>query len=314
MNFFSQLQPVPIQAIQFEDSSYSLTLWEESPEEELLESIRRFGILNPPVLRRRQNMSFCIIAGRKRITAAATLEPVVPVLCRIIRDNLEEAAIFSLLLEEALTGKPLTTVEKVIFFEKLIAVSSMDVAVPLLEKLGDKPQKHILNDLLKLRSLSLPVLKALHHDVIRLKNARKMLDLSPADQKLLVQFITDLQFGGSKQQKLVDLSIELIKRKNMPLKDILADFPAACGSEQPLNIPQHGAALLSWLHEQCYPRLTLAENDFQRKVARLGLPSTMQISHAAAFESEEITLSLRFSDWSSMDRVVAGIKTLMQEE
>ncbi|MCL7486606.1 MAG: ParB N-terminal domain-containing protein [Desulfobulbaceae bacterium] len=314
MNFFSQLQSVPISAIEIEDTSYCLTLSAEAPGDELLASIKQFGILNPPILRRRKNNTYCIIAGRKRLAAAGILDPGNPVLCRILREDLEETAVFSLLLEEALTGRELSIVEQIIFFEKLITAASMDAAIPLLGKLGHKPQKHILNDLLQLRTLSIPALKALHHGVIQLRNARKLLGLSPGDQELLIQLITDLHFGGSKQQKLIDLSRELIMRKNVPLKDILTRFPAVHEAGQSVNIPQHGAALLSWLHEQCFPRISQAENDFQQKVARLGLPSSMRIDHTPAFENEEIILSLRFPGWRSLDRVLGRINTLMQDE
>jgi ParB-like chromosome segregation protein Spo0J len=313
MNFFSQVQSVPIPAIELEDTSYCLTLSAEVPGNELLASIRHFGILNPPILRRRKNNSYCIVAGRKRVAAAGILDPGCSVLCGILREDLEETAVFSLLLEEALTGRELSIVEQIIFFEKLITAASMDAAIPLLGKLGHKPQKHILNDLLQLRTLSIPALKALHHGVIQLKNARKLLDLSPEDQELLIQLITDLHFGGSKQQKLIDLCRELIMRKNVPLKDILDHFPAH-EAGQPVNIPQHGAALLSWLHEQCFPSISQAENDFQQKVARLGIPSTMRIDHTPAFENEGIILSLRFPGWRSLDRVLGRINTLMQDE
>ena len=314
MNFTSQILLVPISAIDHEDRTYSLTLWKESPDEDLLTSIKRFGILHPPILHNNGNNSYSIITGNKRITAARHLAQEDSVLCRIIPENTKQTAIFSLLLEDAIAGRPLSIIEQIIFFEKLIKASSTMEAVPMLEQLGYKPQKHILDNLLKLRSLSEPSLLAMHRGTIQLKNGRKLLNLSEADQNQIVQLINELHFGGSKQQKLIELCIELTKRKNISIEEVLADFPSTDEHGQPMNIPQHGAALLLWLQNECFPQLSQTENDFKQKVARLNLPSSMHIGHTPAFENKEIILSLRFPDWHSLNNVLKGINKLIQKK
>jgi ParB family chromosome partitioning protein len=312
MNATSPLHPVPLSAIDLADRTYCLTPWETVPPgDALLTSIRRFGILHPPILQQIEDNSHCVVAGRKRIIAAQHLAPDRAIFCRIIPADLDKTAIFLLILEEANAGTPLNIVEQIVFFEKLLQAASMDEAIPMLELLGYKPQKHILMNLLKLRSLSAAVLQAMHAGTVHQKNAGKLLHFSIPDQELIVQLITALHFGGSKQQKLIELGMELIMRKGLPLKKILADFPSADALEQPLNIPQHGAALLSWLYDQCCPQLSLAENNFNRRVGRLDLPPTMRIDHSPAFENEELTLSLRFPDWDSLEEVVKEIRKLM---
>ena len=313
MNVTSQILLVPLSAIDHEDKTYCLTLWKDRPDEDLLTSIKRFGILHPPILHKNENNSYSIITGNKRITAARHLAQEDSVLCRIVPENTKQTDIFSLLLEDA-GGRSLSIIEQIIFFEKLVKASSTMEAVPMLEQLGYKPQKHILDNLLKLRSLSEPSLLAMHRGTIQLKNGRKLLNLSETDQNQIVQLISELHFGGSKQQKLIDLCIELTKRKNMPIEEILADFPSTDEHGQHMNIPQHGAALLLWLQNKCSPQLSQTENDFKRKVARLNLPSSMHIGHTPAFENKEIILSLRFSDWHSLDNVLEGINKLIQKK
>ena len=102
MNFTSQILLVPLSAIDHEDRAYSLTLWEESPDENLLTSIKRFGILHPPILHKNGNNSYRIITGNKRITAARHLAQEDSVLCRVIPENTKQTTIFSLLLEEGI--------------------------------------------------------------------------------------------------------------------------------------------------------------------------------------------------------------------
>ncbi len=314
MNSTTQFHPVPLSAIDFEDRTYCLTPWNDPPGEVLLASIKQFGILHLPILQQVDDKSYCIVAGRKRVITAQHLAPDAPIFCKIIPKNTEITTIFSLLLEESKTSTSLSIVEQIVFFEKVLLASPMKKVLPMLEQLGYKPQKHILKDLLKLRVLSESVLQTMHYGSIAIKNARKLLNLSETDQVMIVQLITTLHFGGSKQQKLIDLCTELIMRKKMSLEKILADFPSADEQGQTMNIPQQGTALLSWLHSECYPKISLAENSFKRKVARLNLPSTMHISHTPAFENEEITLSLYFPDWRSLDKVLESINKIIQDK
>lgn len=309
----SQLFSVPPSAIDLDDRTYCLLHWDDPMNNDLVSSIKQFGILHPPFLQQKSNNSFRIIAGRKRLTTIRHLDPAIPVLCHIFPAETKKTDIFSLILEEAKTGRPLSIVEQVVFFDKLLKESPEKEAIHFLAQLGQKPQKHILYDLLKLRSLSEPVLKSIHSGILQVKNGRKLLDLSEADQKLIVNLITSLHLGGSKQRKLIDLCKELIYRKDSPLKNILSDFQESQEHEQPENLPQHATALLSWLEGQCSPRLSQTENNFKRQVASLNLPPSMKISHAKAFEDDEITLSLRFSDWQSLGKMLEEIKNLMLE-
>ena len=140
MNVTSQILLVPLSAIDHEDKTYCLTLWKDRPDEDLLTSIKRFGILHPPILHKNENNSYSIVTGNKRITAARHLAQEDSVLCRIVPENTKQTDIFSLLLEDA-AGRSLSIIEQIIFFEKLVKASSTMEAVPMLEQLGYKPQK-----------------------------------------------------------------------------------------------------------------------------------------------------------------------------
>lgn len=305
---------LPLSLIDFEDTTYSLNLWNEPPDRELSASVTRFGILHPPLLYSAGAGSYKIVAGRKRLAAAKALQPHGRTLCGIIPVDAGQAEIFALILEEAQTGRPLTIIEQIVFLEKLTAAASAAEALPMLEKMGLKPQQHILANLLKLGALGRSALQALHNGTLHEKNGRKLLNLDEKGQELIINLIRELRFGGSKQQKLIDFCIELVKRTGKGLDEILADAPSVREQGQPGNIPQYGDALLQWLTDQCFPRLSQAENEFKKRAAGLALPSRMQISHTPAFEDEAVTLSIRFNDWNSLRRAAAEIKTLIRCE
>ena len=129
MTCTSQFHLVSLSSINLADRTYSLTPWEDIPPgEELLNSINRFGILHPPILQQGENNSYRIVIGKKRVLAAQQLAPNDPVFCRIIPADIKEKVLFSLLLEEAKAATPLTFVEQIVFFEKLLLTAPMDDA------------------------------------------------------------------------------------------------------------------------------------------------------------------------------------------
>lgn len=300
--------------IDFSDHTYSLTPWEEQPDDMLLRSISRFGVLHPPILRALSDRSYLIVAGRMRILAHRQYFQGKPIMCRIVPADRDDAFIFSILLEESLAGTPFTPLEQLIFLQKLKQASSNEDAEAMLEKLGHKKQPHILKDLLKLLSLDNSVLLALHTGKITMKNARKLLQVASEDQVLLVRLIKDLHLGGSKQQKLIDLSFELSKRTNISLQQVIAEFlhsEAGQAQAPPENIPQQSTALLNRLQAECFPRLTEADKSFKHKVAILNLPSHLHISHTPSFEDTNLTLSVRFPDWQALEEFLNRIKRLI---
>ena len=130
-------------------------------------------------------------------------------LCNILPLNTDQKLIYTFLLEDILSRRSLSPVEKITFLEKFLTIAPEKEARPILIKLGLKPHQHILRDLLKLQSLAPEVLLALHRGVISAKNAGQLLFMDHSDQRIITGLITELKLGGSKQRKLIEYSTEL---------------------------------------------------------------------------------------------------------
>lgn len=313
MKTINQIHSIRLTDIDIEDRTYTLNPCEEHPGDTLLASINKFGILHSPILLAHKD-TYIIITGRKRITAAIQSSPNEEITCHVLPPETDHKTICSFLLEATLSGRPLTVVEQINFFELFLQTSSSNDALPLLEKLGHKPQKHVLNSLLSLRSLENEALLALHNGIVPLKSGYQLLTFSTSDQKVLVRLITKLRLGGSKQRKLIELSKELLKRKDLPLEQIFTESPVPELEKVQDNIPQHATALLAWLQKKCFPKKTRAEDNFKQQVTSLNLPSNMDVKHTPSFEDDKMTLSIEFPNMNNLTQAVSEIKTILQEE
>lgn len=308
MDHLLQLQPIQLDSIELGDRTFSLAPGDEKPDDLLTKSIERFGILHPPILYEIRNNQYGIVTGRKRIKAMTPfLGPDDTIFCHSVPPQTPRKNIFALLLEETIITRPLTPAEQILFFDKFLAVASVAEALPLLGRLGHEPQEHVLDNLLKLRSLSPCALQALHQNTISTNNGRKLLQLDDEDQTLIVRLITDLRLGGSKQRQLIDLCREMIMRENTSLAQLLHQFPQINTPRQHENTPQLASALLAWLKNKNLPMSTQAENKFKKEVAALRLPPGISVDHTPSFEDQNLTLTLRFTDWQSLKNALQKI-------
>lgn len=296
-----------INSIDLSDRTYRFSpLPETKPDDALMASIGQFGILHPPMLRQKGG-NVIVASGRKRIMAARQLG-LESVLCLLIPETVDDRFLYSLLIEEAVYGSRLSLIEQARLFDRFLQNMPPGEALPLLKKLGHKPQKYILEELLSLLSLCQSAVSAVHLGKISLKTALKMQRLSTENQEVVAHIITSLSLGGSKQGKLIDYCTELIMRTNIPLRQLLGKFIA---DDEPANrddnIPQKTGALLLWLHNQCFPRSVEADNAFKKSVAALNLPENVHLGHSPSFEEETVTLSVRLSDLDTARQVLPEI-------
>ncbi len=151
--------------------------FDEKTIDNLANSIKQYGILNP-ILVRPHNGTYEIIAGERRYRAAKKLGlSVVPVIIKPIDDlELSEIALIENIMRENLTP-----IEEATAYKEILETSSINEST-LAQKLG-KTQSTISN---KIRLLSLPpeVQKALNEKKISERHARTLLQLKNSSEQI----------------------------------------------------------------------------------------------------------------------------------
>ncbi len=313
MHAWPQLRHIALATIDPDDLHYNLNLPDfRDPDRELCLDIARFGLLQPPLLQEKEAGGYRIVSGRKRILALLQTGPAPKNLYGfVLSPDLEPLQIFATLLRHALIGSSLSLVEQAIFFHKLLDQVAPEEAVTLLPLLGLKPRPHVLDELLQCLALEEPIQAALHSNLVNPRIVRQLLQLSPEERMALVSLITELRLGGSKQQRVVTLAVDLARRNGVPVGDMLSRWPRP-GEEA--NIPQLASSLLDWLHKQAHPRLVEAQREFKSFCQRLDLPPHVEVQHTTSFEDETTWLRFAFTTRQGAETFWKKIEKIMAED
>ncbi len=219
---------VRLQDINLADRKYTLNPFPQAPEKGLPQSISDFGMLHPPLLLKKQDKTFIILSGKRRIEASLQTYHsngsnnskecqkdkesfhLTALIISLNEDKPEnQLYLFTALLQHQLLGKSLTVIEQAVFLQKARAVLKEQEILALLPMLGLKAKPHIPGELISLLDLEPAVQLGLHKGIISQRSGKKLSRFSLADQKHLAEVIDNYQLGGSKQQKLIERFFQL---------------------------------------------------------------------------------------------------------
>ena len=297
---------VNLQQIDFQDLTNSLTPEQaREPNNALLESIARCGILHPPILREQGRSSLEIVSGRRRLLAARLALHTTSTLCLVLPAETLPTEALAINLEETMLRGNITVVEQAIFFQKiLVHLDENEAARRFLPALGLEPHRHHLHGLLQLLGLEEHLLDALHAGRLHEGVARELLTLNFTDRLSLYEVMEMLGLSVGNQKKITATCRELAVRHRTSVMALL------CRPEvreildpQETNIPQKTARLMQWLTEQRFPNLTAAEHEFRSFAAALKLPSGVTLAHSPSFEQDQVHLSLPFTNREDVRRI-----------
>jgi len=312
-----KIKHIPFSQIDFTDSTYNLLPFVDDQEDPTLrESIDRAGLLHPPVLKENFKAAFQIVAGRKRLHVLRDSFAAQECTCLILPHDVDRISTYDILLEETLLARPLSPVEKAVFFTKILTAIDIQQAAQLfLPRLGLAPNPFHIERLIPLLDLEEPLLIKLHQGMLSEKTALELTRLSFRDRMAIFETIDQLHLSVGKQQQLLIGCKELCGRTRTAIADILS-CPEVTGiiDHPQANPPQKSTQLMAWLTRQRFPRLSEAEQQFKAFTDKIDLPAGAVLSHALSFEKDVVTLSLRFTNESAFLKTWQRIKTCFTNE
>ncbi|UOF91749.1 nucleoid occlusion protein [Fodinisporobacter ferrooxydans] len=186
------------------------SVFDDDKIEELSQTIRTHGMIQPVIVRKVEN-SYELIAGERRWRAAKKLGlPTIPAIVREMGDS--QAA--SVALIENLQREGLTAIEEAIAYQQLLELHGL-TQESLAQRLG-KGQSTIAN---KLRLLHLPeqVQEALMNRIITERHARALLSLPSVDLQLkIVKEIQERDLNVKQTEGKVKQILEQMQERAKP--------------------------------------------------------------------------------------------------
>ena len=181
--------------------------------EELANSIRAQGVMQPIVVRPLGEQSFEIIAGERRWRASqlARLE-VVP--C-IVKDVPDEAAVAIALIEN-IQREDLNAIEEAVALQRLL--TEFELTHQQVAEAVGKSRTTVTN-LLRLNQLNDDVKRFVEHGDLDMGHARALLALSGPAQSELAKLVSQKGLTVRDTEKLVQKALEPAKTRGEPVRD-----------------------------------------------------------------------------------------------
>ncbi|MCE9785433.1 ParB/RepB/Spo0J family partition protein [Shewanella algae] len=186
-----------------------------SPEalEELAESIKAQGVIQPIVVRKISDDKYEIIAGERR-WRAAQITKLDKVPC-IVKQVADEAAVAIALIEN-IQREDLNAMEEAIALNRLI--EEFDLTHQQIADAVGKSRATVSN-LLRLNGLNEPVKRLLEYGDIEMGHARALLALQGEEQTSVARLVVAKELTVRETERLVNKVLNPAKEAEKPVKD-----------------------------------------------------------------------------------------------
>lgn len=295
----NELRSIPCELLEFEEYPTQLQFLSQVNNDASSSAYsKNFSVLVPPLAIPCNTNQYSIISGMKDVLVAMQ-EGCGMLTCRVLAVDTPVYERFTLQVLHLQLQQP-SIVEQSYLLNKARKHLSEQELCSMLPLMGFKPQKFKVENMLQLMELDALTLQALHIGEVSLKTVSKLSPLNDEDRHQIISLIQSYRLGGSKQLKLADMAVELLKREQTSFSHLLNDWYENTEIKDKENRPQQAATLLSYLYRRCHPQLTAEEDDFNRWILSLQLPESTKITHSQAFEDETVELNIRFANKDSL--------------
>lgn len=262
--------------------------------EDLIESIKTAGLINPPVLSFREERPV-IVSGWRRVLACRKLSlKSIPVFISREMDDLEA---FKLTIYENLSIRKYSIVEKAEILKKIkgFGAGEKEIVRKYLPLLDIPPLLKYLDPYLRIAEFELELKQLIHSRNTDFNVLKLLVEFSPPERTLLLPYI--LPLGKNKQRDLVTTIYELSRKEGMSVTDILS-LPdvGKISDDEKLSPLQKAERLCSLLEDKRNPVLNSWNNAFDKVLKGLNISSGIVVTPYAFFEKEDISLNFSFKN------------------
>ncbi len=286
--------------------------------ESLLLSIRRVGVLNPPLVHQNPEGGCDVVVGFRRLRALRILG-FDSCICRELSGTACSPLELLLMgLYDNLATRPLNHMEKALALARLSDFVHQDVLIQeYMPLMGLAGRRDLLDAYLALELAEPLVREAMAEGVLSVASFRALRAWSEENRVEAVYWIKKLNINFNKQSQFIDILYDLTEMEACSVEEILRSGSARMILEQGrANAPQTTTRLLEHLRRRRLPAVAAAEAAFRRKVAAVDLPPGVRVIHPPGFEGSGFRLEIAFRNGkelrSTVDRLAGqhGLESL----
>lgn len=299
---------IPISDIDTTDDTCSLGLRTDLTA--LVASIEAMGIINPPVLKHKDDSTYLIVCGFRRIRACQALGRH-EIKVRILAGDFSERELLNLAILDNRSHRPLNVVEQARAIQKLSVHTRWNRLETLSVLLGFPPNKKVFRKINALGRLPEEIQMGLVNHTISFEAAVDLSGFPCEDAISFFDLLKELKLSQNKQKEIISLVREIAVREDVRLSEVL-------GSEEvrrimgrcEFNRNEKGSRIRAYFRRRRFPTLAKTEDRFQKELKALKLNEHFHITPPAYFEGATYVLRVTFKSVKDLEDRLQSLHAL----
>ena len=302
---------IPLDWILVDDSPYDWKVGQADPL--LQQSLKKNGILMPPILQEIGTKQYFLVDGFKRVRTLPYLKTKNATLfnCLVIAYKVSYRKVALWRLETLMAKHSYKGLEICRIFSALInfGFDELQLAKQILPMLGLKPSRKITQDLLKLVKI-LDLKESNSLEIYSAEDLLYLMKFSEDEIRILVRQLKALELGANKWKSLLQLFREVSRIQGWSLVQIM-ETPeiASILYQQQMQSTVRFRLLKQQLETWRFPELTASRKEFERNLKNLKIPTHSTIQYDPFFEKDELVLKLEASSLAELSEQLTILQT-----
>jgi ParB family chromosome partitioning protein len=295
---------VQLEEVDWNDTSCLIT-YGPHPNRLLL-SIKAVGLLQAPLLQRREDGLFKIVCGSRRLAVCKDLG-LGPITCQVLSSGVPLETCLRMAIYDNLAQRVLNPVEKALVLSKISEhMEQSQLLKDIMPLLDLEPSARLLHRYVTLLQHETVILNSLASGKLDERTGFALTLFEQESRLALFQLFQEIPFSVRVQEEIIDVILDIAQRaKATPLELInekeierLRKNHSRPARQRAHDIRRHLQALRS-------PRLTARKERFAREVRKLGLPAGVRLVPPPYFEGPTWSLECTFE---RADELVARLR------
>ena len=268
----------------------------------LVGSIRAVGLVNPPVVRQRQDLKYCIVCGFRRVMACMALGWH-EIKVRVLLGDLSELDLLNLVIWDNRSHRGLDVIEQAQGIQKLSGHIPFRNRLQMLSSLLGFPQNQkVFEKIEALSRLPEAVQAGVTNEIVSFEAAADLGEFFHEDALSFFELFKVLKLSQNKQREVIALVQEIAIREDLQPGEVLQCKEIRMILDRPeLNRNEKGSKVRTYLKRRRFPTLTKAEERFAKKLKALKLNERIHLTPPPYFEGGRYTLRMTFRSMKDFD-------------
>ena len=272
----------------------------------LVQSMKEIGLINAPCVIENPSGQMNIVTGYRRVMAARVLKwSDLP--CRDLT-TVDPSPLHLLLLnlKDNMTTRVFNDVEKGMVLSRLVKhiprEEVLNQYMPMMHLPSNDP---LLALFLALEEGNRDIKEAVAEGRLPLRNVKRLFELHGGSRDVVFHWLSNIRFNANQQAHFIEIIEDISAREERGIPDILVENDmVGLLHDDKRNNPQKAKHVLEVLRRRRFPRLTKAEQAFQKQVAGLMLPNGITIHHPPHFEGSQYQLEACFRNGAELRKML----------